>query len=742
MIHLYILLCCIFTAAQVSGQSSIYALKGQSVTLRPEVSGQPEQLLWKHKGNKVVEFDGSEQQVYSPFDNRITLDWHSAELDVKDLRYEDSGEYELEVYMNKMLHRSQYNVKVIDRVPKPTISCETHNGSSSNTDGAQATLMCSVESKEPQSLMKFEWISRGNVQPGPELTIHLKDKHDDEEYSCRVSNPLTLETSTFIAKDCYPDETSSVGVAVGIGLTILLTVIVIASICFCKQRHKACFAQRMQSDLEGHESPARAKGLVQIRIEQFETNSGGQNLPPASPPGSGKKTSQNDEDKPLLQEPCFSQQLDQSNTDLNPDDPDGNYCNDTNTHSEHGMQTQAETPRKGKAEDKDEETESPPAAQPSLPLSQKSSGLETNETTGEHMEGADPDQVTGESAEENVQKSESSDLERRNGPTNFTSPKEEGPETTLHEQESNLPQEETSSQEDKCQEKSESGCVKKLRSHFEQNSGDQNLPPASPPGSGKKTSQNDEDKPLLQKPCFSQQHDQSNTDLNPDDPDGNYYNASDKHPVHAMETQDETPRKGKAEDKDEETESPPAAQPSLPLSQKSSGLETNETTGEHMEGADPDQVTGESAEENVQKSESSDLERRNGPTNFTSPKEEGPETTLHEQESNLPQEETSSEEDKCQEKSESGNEQEDLPLDNSQQPQSPTTPDNTNDTVQAPLNAAQVDTDNDKEGKTRHDSCESEGQPDSSLAEADEDEDKGENIENEDQCDPGIKKPE
>uniref|UniRef100_A0A3Q3M5T2 CD58 molecule n=1 Tax=Mastacembelus armatus TaxID=205130 RepID=A0A3Q3M5T2_9TELE len=274
-------------------QSSIYALKGQSVTLRPEVSGQPEQLLWKHKGNKVVEFDGSEQQVYSPFDNRITLDWHSAELDVKDLRYEDSGEYELEVYMNKMLHRSQYNVKVIDRVPKPTISCETHNGSSSNTDGAQATLMCSVESKEPQSLMKFEWISRGNVQPGPELTIHLKDKHDDEEYSCRVSNPLTLETSTFIAKDCYPGKI----------------------------------------------------------IRNFLCRSGCRYRPDHPPNSyshcSGKKTSQNDEDKPLLQEPCFSQQLDQSNTDLNPDDPDGNYCNDTNTHSEHGMQTQAETPRKG-----------------------------------------------------------------------------------------------------------------------------------------------------------------------------------------------------------------------------------------------------------------------------------------------------------------------------------------------------------------------------------------------------------
>lgn len=95
-----------------------------------------------------------------------------------------------------------------DKVSKPTISCQMNDGSSSDTPELQATLMCSADSRRPQSLMKFEWISNGNVQPGPKLTIPLRDKQDDEVYSCRVSNPLTQETANFIAKDCYPGKSS------------------------------------------------------------------------------------------------------------------------------------------------------------------------------------------------------------------------------------------------------------------------------------------------------------------------------------------------------------------------------------------------------------------------------------------------------------------------------------------------------------------------------------------------------
>lgn len=64
-------------------------------------------------------------------------------------------------------------------------------------------LVCSAELKQPQLRMEFEWISQGNVHHGPRLTVFLGDKFDVEEYSCRVSNPLSSETATFIAKDCY-----------------------------------------------------------------------------------------------------------------------------------------------------------------------------------------------------------------------------------------------------------------------------------------------------------------------------------------------------------------------------------------------------------------------------------------------------------------------------------------------------------------------------------------------------------
>lgn len=63
--------------------------------------------------------------------------------------------------------------------------------------------MCSAALNQSQFLMEFEWISQGNVHHGPHLTIFLGDKFDVEEYSCRVSNPLSIETATFIAKDCY-----------------------------------------------------------------------------------------------------------------------------------------------------------------------------------------------------------------------------------------------------------------------------------------------------------------------------------------------------------------------------------------------------------------------------------------------------------------------------------------------------------------------------------------------------------
>lgn len=74
---------------------------------------QPEYILWMHDGNKVVQFNGNEEEVFRTFKNRITLDWHSAELHLKDLRSEDSGLYELEVYLKRTSESYSFNLQVI-----------------------------------------------------------------------------------------------------------------------------------------------------------------------------------------------------------------------------------------------------------------------------------------------------------------------------------------------------------------------------------------------------------------------------------------------------------------------------------------------------------------------------------------------------------------------------------------------------------------------------------------------------
>lgn len=74
---------------------------------------QPDQILWIHNDYKVVEFNGKEEKVYRKFKNRTTLDWKSAELHLTGLRSEDSGLYEVELYIRKKTYSFNYELQVI-----------------------------------------------------------------------------------------------------------------------------------------------------------------------------------------------------------------------------------------------------------------------------------------------------------------------------------------------------------------------------------------------------------------------------------------------------------------------------------------------------------------------------------------------------------------------------------------------------------------------------------------------------
>ncbi|XP_034550199.1 T-lymphocyte surface antigen Ly-9-like [Notolabrus celidotus] len=215
-----------------------------------DIFGRPITILWTHNEKKVVEFNNKEEHVYSPYEDRITLNWETAELEITGLRFEDSGDYELEVNINHSLYSSHYKLEVIDKVTSPTISCEMNEGSSSDLSKTNATLLCSAETRTSESLMKFEWMSKGKtLHLGPKLTISLGDKLDEVEYNCSVSNPLSSETATFTARECHGKSSSAV-LAACLSILFLLLLGTVAGIVFCKLRQKACFAKKHSNHLE------------------------------------------------------------------------------------------------------------------------------------------------------------------------------------------------------------------------------------------------------------------------------------------------------------------------------------------------------------------------------------------------------------------------------------------------------------------------------------------------------------
>nr|XP_043880729.1 myb-like protein X isoform X8 [Solea senegalensis] len=492
MVRRFFLAWCVLTSCVVSGQPT-YVLQGQTFQLRPpEIPGQPDEILWKHNGNKVVEFNGKEEDVYGKYQRRVILDWVTAELDITDVTSEDSGEYELEAYREKQLYHFRYELQVIDRVAKPTISCNMSNGSS-NTHGTQATLTCSAEPTHPRSILKYEWQSRGNVLPGPKLTINLEDEDADQIHTCVVSNPLTNEKATFTSKSCYSD--SPVALVASLVTIFIVLVCVVLAIVFCKLKRKACFAktktttnkdeeqrspaeskhlldqastlpshqplERLQGDgnmqagvtshnkdkdnghrhVEDHNTDLQdetpKKGHVKQQVDKFTPKSNGQSSPPDTQRGLGlEKNTDQDEGavsspSPLGIKPDQDSSISKDKADVN-EDQLGRHL---------GNEMEPDPAESEKKEDENEEAESPPAKGNSPPTADKCPPLTQSSPDMRTREGANSDQVTDETSEENVRESHSTGSVKKQ-------PSSRGSETALHAQDPNLSQDEMHTSKD------------------------------------------------------------------------------------------------------------------------------------------------------------------------------------------------------------------------------------------------------------------------------------------------------
>ncbi|KAM4730631.1 uncharacterized protein FYW61_008857 isoform 2-T2 [Anableps anableps] len=257
-----ILVCFSLTCCLVTGQPEPeYVLHGQTAIFYTDITEQPDNILWKHDGNKVVEFDGSEESSFGSFERRVDLDYYSADLKIHNVRYEDSGLYDLEAFIKHNLYPKNYQLKVIDKVAKPTISCEMHHASTPDEPGGQATLQCSSPSRN-QSLLTFQWRSNSKMSLGPVLVISLGGEHDNYMFNCTVSNPLTQESAVFIAKDCYLETKSEAGLIAGVVIAVAVLLLIAACIIYLWYK-KGYSKHEKSSDMENQLNHRVTQGEIE-----------------------------------------------------------------------------------------------------------------------------------------------------------------------------------------------------------------------------------------------------------------------------------------------------------------------------------------------------------------------------------------------------------------------------------------------------------------------------------------------
>lgn len=85
------------------------------MTLKPNIQGKPQEILWKHNGNMIVEYDESQMMEYGSFKGRVVLDFETGQLTIRDLNIHDSGQYQSEILINGKIQSSRQNVTVLGK---------------------------------------------------------------------------------------------------------------------------------------------------------------------------------------------------------------------------------------------------------------------------------------------------------------------------------------------------------------------------------------------------------------------------------------------------------------------------------------------------------------------------------------------------------------------------------------------------------------------------------------------------
>ncbi|XP_028811176.1 uncharacterized protein LOC114765258 [Denticeps clupeoides] len=189
-----LLICGVLRAGSLLRGAEIprYVETNGTLTMRPRISGDVEEILWKLNGNKMVEWDrmGSGVTEYLQFKGRTRLNTKTGDINITRATINDGGLYEADIIINAKIHFFKERVTIIDPVLNSRITCKT-------TDPT-VTLHCDADGP----LLEYSWSGPGLQKPENRQQIQISSENLGFSYACVVKNPVSEEKQSYTAGNC------------------------------------------------------------------------------------------------------------------------------------------------------------------------------------------------------------------------------------------------------------------------------------------------------------------------------------------------------------------------------------------------------------------------------------------------------------------------------------------------------------------------------------------------------------
>ncbi|KAJ8410431.1 hypothetical protein AAFF_G00193350 [Aldrovandia affinis] len=276
-----------------------YGILDGEITLKANVVGVLQEILWKWNLNKVLEVDKDSRAEYGRFKGRTDLNFSTGDLTISNLTEGDNGYYSAEAQIEGKLQYSSHNVEIIDPVTHPVVTCEVSD---------MLTLICT---SDLNPLTHYSW-ERSNVpvmSSSSELVLQSTENRDSV-YTCVVTNPVSERRKEIAVHHCFTLRDSIITYLAIAGVILCVALGVAIGIWFyCKKRNEASQKsatmhehQETRMDVENQtptenapligmendKEPVQEKNsLDNENVKDKVQNSKNAVLPPVSPPGQG-----------------------------------------------------------------------------------------------------------------------------------------------------------------------------------------------------------------------------------------------------------------------------------------------------------------------------------------------------------------------------------------------------------------------------------------------------------------------